>query len=262
MTVAITFRTTSAGEWTGIGVDLDAAQVDRNFYNIQVKLDELETSRPQPNNIANITSDGMTMTIILDDASEIGPIPLPVLQFHWRGEYQANMVYDPLDAFMKTGVGIYTVIVGHFTPTTFDENLEIDGEPAYNKLFGADIGANTEALTYDLGFFFQGPISSSIDDILWQLPCPHDLTIELQQGHQTHLAVAPTTEDQVFPIFINDIQMGTITFLIGEIWGTIDWGGVDDVVMVTGDLLDVRKPANVDATAAGLSVIFLGTRAP
>jgi hypothetical protein len=121
MTVAITFHTTSASEWTGIGVDLTAAQVDRNFYNIQVMLDDLDTSRPEPNNIASITTNGLSMTIVLDDATEIGPIPLPVLQFHWRGPFQGSMVYDPLDAFSVGTQGIYSVMVGHITALPFDE---------------------------------------------------------------------------------------------------------------------------------------------
>jgi len=260
MTISITYRTTSAGEWTGIGVDLDAAQVDRNFYNIQVKLDELETDRPQPNNIQNITTNGTSMTIILDDSSTIGPIPLPILQYHWRGEYTPFWVLEPLDTFIKTGVGIYVVMQGHIAPATFDEDLLVEGEPAYNKLFGADLGANNASLDYDMGFCFEGPISSALDDTLWELPIPRDITIQLAVGHQAHLDIAPSTEDQVFPIVVNGIPVGTIMFPIGEIWGTIDWDGVDDIIMVTGDLLEVQKPALDDATAATLSVIFLGVR--
>lgn len=257
--IQITYRTTSPGEWTGIGVDLDGPQVDRNFYNVAVKLQELEDDRPQPNNIQNITTSGTSMTIWLDDGSSIGPIPLPVLQFRWRGEYMPSMVYEPLDTFMVTGVGIYSVILGHITPAEFDENLLVDGDPAYNKLFGADVAANNASLDYDMGFCFDGPLSSG-EDTLWELPIPRDITIKQQVGHQAHLEIAPSTQDQAMSIQVNDIHVGTINFPIGEIWGTIDWDGADDIIMVAGDLLEVRKPADADATAATLSVIFLGVR--
>lgn len=260
MPISITYHTTSAGEWTGIGMDLTAAQVDRNFYNIQVKLDELETSRPQPNNISNIVVNGTSMTIVLDDATEIGPIPLPVLQFHWRGAYQSNMVYDPLDAFMVEGKGIYSVIIGHITPVTFDENLLIAGNPAYNKLFGADAGAAAAAILYDMGFFYGGILMDHTADTdrLWELPMVREVTLANGGDHQAYLQTAPSTEDQICPIYVDDIVVGTVTFVVDSNVGTVNIAIPGNIGI--GIRFGVGKPPAADPAAAGLSVVFATTR--
>lgn len=258
--ITITYHTTSAGEWSGIGMDLTAAQVDRNFYNVAVKLQELEDSRPQPNEIANFLVDGATMTVVMEDATQYGPLPLPVLQFHWRNAYLGNMVYDPLDTFMVEGVGIYSTIIGHLTPLTFNENLEVDGDPVYNKLFGADAGSAAVAILYDMGFFYQGILADSTADTdrLWELPMVREVTLANDGSHQAYLQTAPSTEDQICPIYIDDVVVGSVTFIVDSNLGVVDIAIPGNIGI--GIRFGVGKPPATDPAAAGLSVVFATTR--
>lgn len=139
-----------------LGRNLSAAEVDGNFYTIASAIVELQTTRPQPNNIASITVAQTTMTIILDDGTEIGPLPLPVLAFSWRGEWAVSTVYDVLDVFTVQGQGLYVTRILHTSdPTAFDEALTIDGDAVYQKIMGALPAPTTIAFLDPSG----GPIS-------------------------------------------------------------------------------------------------------
>lgn len=121
MPVSITFNTTGAwGAGTGV---LEAAEVDENFYSVKLAIEALEDDRPQPNNIASIimAANGTQIIVILDDATEIGPLPLPVLQFRDRGEWIPFAVYAVLDVFSVEGYGLYSVRIAHTAAASFDE---------------------------------------------------------------------------------------------------------------------------------------------
>lgn len=121
MPVSVTFNT--AGAWgAGVGI-LSAAQVDTNFYNLKVAVEELQDDRPQPNNIASIVANaaGTAWTVFLDDGTQLGPLPVPILQFRDRGAYAAGLVLAGLDVFSVEGQGIYSVVIPHTAAATFDE---------------------------------------------------------------------------------------------------------------------------------------------
>jgi hypothetical protein len=72
----------TAGAWgAGIGANLSAAQIDGNFWGHEERIEALETSAPEPNNISNILVVGTQMTIVLEDATEFGPFTLPQAPF-------------------------------------------------------------------------------------------------------------------------------------------------------------------------------------
>jgi hypothetical protein len=121
MPVSITWNTT--GAWgTGIG-PLAEAQVDANFYSVKQAVEALEADRPQPNNIASITTaaNGTQWIVWLDDGTPIGPLPIPVLQYRDRGPFVGFMVLAPLDVFAVEGVGVFSVTIAHTAAATFDE---------------------------------------------------------------------------------------------------------------------------------------------
>lgn len=122
MALSLKFRTDDALRWgSGIGHNLSAGEFDQNTYDIQVAINDLQTDRPQPNNIASITVTGSSMTVYLDDGTPIGPLPLPVLAFTYRGEWAVSTVYNPLDIFIVSGVGLYLTRVLHTSDaTSFD----------------------------------------------------------------------------------------------------------------------------------------------
>ncbi len=72
----ITYRTT--GAWgSGKGSNLTAAEVDGNFHDLASRLEDLEGDPPAPNQIANITQSGNTITIHLEGGESFGPFTLP-----------------------------------------------------------------------------------------------------------------------------------------------------------------------------------------
>lgn len=122
MPVSITWNTT--GVWgTGIG-PLTEAQVDANFYSVKQAVEALEADRPEPNNIASITTaaNGTQWIVWLDDGTQIGPLPIPVLQFRDRGVFVPFTVYSALDVFTDPTTGLYSVLIAHTAAATFDED--------------------------------------------------------------------------------------------------------------------------------------------
>jgi len=144
--VDLTFRT--LGAWgAGKGANLDAGEVDANFWSLAEAIVNLQNNPAQPVGIASIGISGSQMTITLTDGSVMGPFTIPVLTFRWRGEYEPG-IYAVLDVFTVTSgnasidpatvrYGIFMVQVAGtydlFDPTATD----IDGNPVYLQLFGS-----------------------------------------------------------------------------------------------------------------------------
>ena len=135
--MAIVYRTT--GAWgAGLGVNLSAAQVDNNFWEVVVRLVALETSGIQPNNIESITVIGSQMTIFMEDASTFGPFTVPVAMLHWRGEWVTDQDYNELDLVWVEFDGVYMVLRDHTSdPYAFDAGaVDVDSNALYFKLMG------------------------------------------------------------------------------------------------------------------------------
>jgi hypothetical protein len=132
----ITFRT--LGAWgAGKGANLEAAEVDNNFWSLAEAIIALQASPVPPNGIASITVSGTQMTITLSDGTVLGPYTLPVLTFRWRDEWQPSTPYAELDVFKVTNVGIFMVQIAHTSGATFDPNIQVSGQPALLQLFGS-----------------------------------------------------------------------------------------------------------------------------
>jgi hypothetical protein len=144
--VDLTFRT--LGAWgAGKGANLDAGEVDSNFWSLAEAIVDLQSNPALPVGIASISVSGTQMTITLTNGEVAGPFTLPVLTFRWRGEYEAGISYAALDVFtVTTGnpwIDTATVRYGIFmvqiagTYGTFNPDEAVDGQPAYLQLFGA-----------------------------------------------------------------------------------------------------------------------------
>ena len=142
----LTFRT--LGAWgAGKGSNLEAAEVDENFWSLAEAIIALQNDPALPVGIASITVSGTQMTITLTDGTVMGPFTLPVLTFRWRDEFSAGTLYSTLDVFKVTSTnpfvdpatvryGIFLVnIAGSWT--TFDPDLTSGGLPVFTQLFGA-----------------------------------------------------------------------------------------------------------------------------
>jgi hypothetical protein len=139
--MTLTYRT--AGAWgSGKGSNLTPAEVDGNVYDLDQRVDALETSPPTPNNIANITASGSQLTVIMDDASTFGPFTIPTARFTWGGDWASTTSYSLNDVIRDEDTGdIYIVIKAHTSDTTFDANYTSGGDPVYELMIEAGSGS-------------------------------------------------------------------------------------------------------------------------
>lgn len=131
--MAMIFRT--AGAWgAGSGANLTPAQVDQNFYELFLSIEGiLDSTDIQGVGIANIVVVGSQMTIILTDATELGPFTLPTASFIFRGEWAPSVVYAGNDVFTVSGAGLFLVLQPHTSDTVFDP-AEADTSGAFYQL--------------------------------------------------------------------------------------------------------------------------------
>lgn len=141
MPLSIIFCT--PGAWgSGIGVALSAPQIDANNYEFKTAIEALQASAPAPISTTAITYDtalgGLVFTF--SDASEIGPVPIPLLA--WRARtFAAFATYAILDVIKVDGVGLYLVVLPHTAGGTFDPNITVSGQPALQLLLALDVPA-------------------------------------------------------------------------------------------------------------------------
>lgn len=130
-----TYRTD--GAWgSGIGINLTPPQVDGNFYELRTDLDDVIANPPTANSIETIEVNGLALKITLTDGTILDPVPMPVVQFRWRGEWAPFTLYDALDTFKVTDRGIFSVMVDHVSAASFDAQAA-GGSPIaalYNEL--------------------------------------------------------------------------------------------------------------------------------
>lgn len=252
------FRTNDSGRWgDGTGIDLEPSEIDRNFWELLESINNLIANPIAPVSIVSISSSANRLTFHMSDGSTIGPVFMPVLQYHWRGDWLPETVFETHDTFKKTGVGLYMVLIDHVSLTTFDPGLTIDGEPAYLEMFAFAPAAN---VIYDVGFTYAGLLSDISSDVtyLYQEPFVRKVLLPVTPAlgavHQAYLQEAPTTAAQDFIIYQNDVSIGTVHFDIGDNEGTITI--TVDVTFDIGSRLAVGPPAVDDATASVLSIVF------
>lgn len=248
------FRT--AGAWgPGLGRKLTAPEADSNIWELAQAITALQSDRPEPNSIASITVAGAAMTIHMTDGTTIGPLPLPVLSFKWRGAWSPFTLYGTLDTFVQDGVGIFSVLADHTSGATFDPALEISGEAAYQKIWGfAPDGGSS--IVYDLEFQYQGGLADATTAPVNFLALRPFMVPQL--GHLAWLVTPASAEDQVLPILHGTTPIGTVTFVVGANLGTVLITA--DESFALGERLVIGLPATPDPTAAGMTVALAARR--
>ncbi len=246
------------GPWgVGLGHNLTADDIDNNFWVIQQAIEALQSSRPQPDSIASFRVAGTALYETLQSGTEIGPVPMPFLRFDWKGPWIPSTVYNPTAVFTVDSQGIYFVDKPYTSGLTFDETVvDGDGNPILLKLFGY---AQNSDNSYNTGFCYSGRIADQTIGYLYQEPFLVSVTIPATTGHLAYL-MEPATADLSLPILSNDTKIGSIEFASSSHTGAFVWTG-GDTSLTYGDRLAVGLPATPDATAAGLSVSFVGVRA-
>lgn len=248
------FRTD--GAWgLGLGRRLTAAEADANIYEHDQAIAALQADRPEPNSIASISVVGSAMTIHMTDATTIGPLPLPVLSFKWRGAWTPFTLFDVLDTFIVEGVGIYSVLSSHTGGASFDPEIEAAGEPALQKIWGFEV--SDVGTVYDIEFQCRG-VLAEIETPPFLALRPFRVPSSADGEHLAYLVTPASTARQVLPILHDLTQIGTVTFEIGENTGTVEIAEAADFAFT--EHLAIGVPATADATAAGMALALAARR--
>lgn len=126
-----TFRTVDLTRWgAGKGGDLDAVEVDMNFWDILERLDAVEADPPEPVSVDQITSTDNTFTITLTNGAST-VLPLPAAKFNvipWT-----PLTFFAPNTYVTEGQNTYLVLLPHTSAASFDPNAN-DGSG--NELYG------------------------------------------------------------------------------------------------------------------------------
>ncbi len=228
------------------GSPLTSAEVDANFLELRMGLDALLAGEVEPVGIADISVVAGSLTVTLTDTTELGPFPIPVSAFNWRGEWANGTSYSINDFFTVAGLGVFLTLQPHFAPASgpFDP-LAVDGsfEPLYRQVFGT-----TTPQAYHLALNFTGLIPGDQSVVYAHIPAQGLSLAEDLPGSVFQLLTA-TTAAISFALKKNGVAFGSIDF---EAAGTV--GAVVSTIetLVSGDLLTITAPAVADTTAANL----------
>lgn len=252
--MAIVYRTN--GDWgSGKGSPLTAAEVDENFYDLDQRVEDLETNGVQPNNIASIQVIGSQMTIFMEDYSTFGPFTLPIALFHWRDIWQTETDYNELDLFYVIGQGLYMVRLDHTSDVyEFDENaMNEESEPLYTKLFGIP-GFQT---WYDIPIFIPGMPGNGA--LVYKHIAPREWYLDEDESEcPISAGTLPTADPAEFDIRKNDVSIGALEIYPGGAY----FMNLDSspVQFAKDDVLDIYAPSPQDATLADVSIVIDGLR--
>lgn len=137
-----TYRT--AGAWgSGKGSNLTPAEVDANFYELRTDLDDLIANPVAGRGIESIEAQGFNWVVTLTDSTVLAPLPIPVVQPVWRGEWAPFTLYSELDKFSVAGLGEFSVLQDHTSAATFDAEATGGSPLGFLYLQTSGVGSNT-----------------------------------------------------------------------------------------------------------------------
>jgi hypothetical protein len=120
------------------GSNLGPVELDGNFREHDQRIALLESTRPQPDNFANVTLTGPRITFTLISGATFA-FDLPVLKWRWRGEWTAFTPYAAVDTFSVAGVGVFLVLLDHTSAATFDGTAADAGDIVTAGAFVIDV---------------------------------------------------------------------------------------------------------------------------
>lgn len=260
----MTIKYRTAGDWgPGVGANLAPEDIDENFWELDQRVETLETTPPVPISIDHFLIEGTLLTIILTNGTEHGPFVLPLAQWRWTGPWQPSTQYFVGDIVQNDG-NLYFIRVQHISDTTFDPDLfTIDGEVYILIMARMD-------QPYDIGMFYNDLIESGSGLLMLHVAArAFEIPVNFADS-QAFLHVPTTTTPITLPIYKDDgtgaVLVGSLQFEPGAgvsgsgqfgVFVTVD--SVNPIEMAPGDRLSIGQPYEDDPTAASLSVTILTT---
>lgn len=252
--MAVTFKTT--GAWgTGKGAALTEVEIDTNFAWLKSVAEGL-SARPAPAvNVQEIVRIGDTFKVVMSDASEYGPYPIPVIQYAWRGTWAPATDYNQFDLVFVDNMGVFYVLVDHHSDASFDLAAADSDGLWYKQMTGV-------AADYDLSFFASGVVGAWYQGTspIFQFVAPRPLYIPAGSGGDVGRVTVVTADpinDTELDIQVNSVSVGTLTIAANSITGSMSFPY--NVVLEVGDLLSFEQPTTT-STAEDLSVAILAKR--
>lgn len=204
-----------AGAWgAGKGANLIASEFDNNTYELHLRIAALESTPPEPNNIADISVVDGQMTITMDDASTFGPFTIAVPRPRWRGDWAGSTLYAVNDWFRisedSANDGVYFVLVSHTSAGAFDPDA-VDGEdnPVYELAIPIDAAGGS------VGGSLAGVVEKAVDEF----------TYSPALGDEGKLFRGLAPGDQAFIIPLD----ATVNFAIGTTFYVQAWYGLVEI---------------------------------
>ena len=118
------FRTDDYTRWgpgTGGDVDLDAVDVDLNFWEVLSGIEALQDHAEALRGIDYITVSGNQLTFHMTDHTLEGPFTIPTAAWTFRGMWLPVTVYNAYDVITFDG-STYLVLLPHTSASSFDPN--------------------------------------------------------------------------------------------------------------------------------------------
>lgn len=275
----LTYRTDDISRWgSGNGSDLNAVQIDLNFWALFSAVDTLESALTSNTTVSidYITVTGNQLFVHLTNHSVQGPITVPSTIWNPRGPWAENTHYSPLDVVSFNG-GLYLVNIDHISGTSFSVN-STDGQSHYlYTLMLQDLhemlptgGAVGQRLVQQAGSpFATAWVSDKIRMATTILGQPKPSQLYMQYGCVDHMhipagaagSVAYSTENvsggtpMIIQINKNGSAIGSIVFAASP---TVDIVFPSAVSFVPGDVITLKtNNPSQDPTWGDVSVTLV-----
>lgn len=268
------YRSDDVTRWgTGQDSDLDAPQIDVNFYTLWFALNALEGSQESLASIVSANIQGNQLFFHLSNDAVLGPLTVPSAQWNAKGDWQPNTAYAAFDVFTNNGK-VYLAAqaspgAATFSPTSSGTN----GQPNFMLLLenpddelppGGVVGQmllkatgsplNTEWANVYARIVCQIIGQPDPGEVVLQYVSVDDMT--LPNGLTKSIAynsTFPSVDGVVWTINQNGNVLGTIIF-------NADGSAVNeftsDAVFVPGDVLTIVAPSAPDTSQANITIVL------
>lgn len=151
--MTLTYRT--AGAWgAGKGANLTPAEVDGNFWQLVADIAAAAAAAGTPNGIANVTVNGSQMTVVLDDATVLGPFTIPRAPF--RPTVTATVSTTTHDPDADSANGYFRCTHASGCVVTIPADTEEDDIPVDSEISYRQVGSGAVSFEEPSGVILNG----------------------------------------------------------------------------------------------------------